>query len=134
MKRNSDLEKQIQSYLKEIRRLLCCKPSIKREFLQRLQASIEDYLEDHPEAGMEDIVSVFGTPQAIAEEFIPDANISFKKDHLLKKKALIIAVILVILAAVSVIVCAAIISYNSNKNSNGYYEITITEEEPIIIE
>lgn len=128
MKRENDLDKGIQMYLREIRKSLYCKSSTKKNFLERLEDSIDDYLEDHPNANMEDIIFAFGSPQEIAKEFALENDVSYIKEHLFKKRALVIVAAVIILAALSVIICASIISINSNKNTNGHYEVIVTED------
>ena len=102
--KGNKLERELHKYLKTIYNLLYCKISLRINFVKRLKASIQDYIEDYPESTMDEIISVFGTPQEIADGFIWEADVSFLRNYLFKNKIFIIVTFIMAWTVLNIIV------------------------------
>ncbi len=66
---NDSLDKKLDCYYKEISSRVTCSAKQKRSFIRELKCEVEEFIRNSPEAGIDDIKSVFGTPSEIAESF-----------------------------------------------------------------
>lgn len=62
--------KQMREYLKQVRCMLPCAAAFKKQILVNLRNDISGYMQEHPDADMENLVEAFGTPEQIAEAYI----------------------------------------------------------------
>lgn len=53
-------------YCSRIRRSLFCPEALRRPVLNQLEEAVLFYLEEHPQAGMDELYAHFGTPKAFA--------------------------------------------------------------------
>ena len=63
-----------ERYLHSVRNLLDCPSKEKGRLLQRLDNAVATYLEDVPDAGESDLVSVFGTPEDCAAHLLEECT------------------------------------------------------------
>ena len=75
------MSKEIKKYLKEIKLLLPAFNKEEKKFLRDLMERIEDYLDENPNATMQDIENQFGTPMEIAQSYMSSLDL----DVLLKR-------------------------------------------------
>ena len=75
------MSKEIKKYLKEIKLLLPAFNKDEKKFLRDLTERIEDYLDENPNATMQDIENQFGTPMEIAQSYMSSLDL----DVLLKR-------------------------------------------------
>lgn len=75
------MSKEIKKYLKEIKLLLPAFSKEEKKFLRDLLERIEDYLDENPNATMQDIENQFGTPTEIAQSYMSSLDL----DVLLKR-------------------------------------------------
>ena len=61
------MSKEIKKYLKEIKLLLPAFSKEEKKFLRDLLERIEDYLDENPNATMQDIEKQFGTPMEMVK-------------------------------------------------------------------
>lgn len=75
------MSKEIKKYLKEIKLLLPAFSKEEKKFLRDLLERIEDYLDENPNATMQDIENQFETPMEIAQSYMSSLDL----DVLLKR-------------------------------------------------
>lgn len=89
----------VEVYFREIKALLLCSKEQKEELLLGLKSDVEDFIEEHPDATLQDLKDHFGTPESIADSYqstVGESEIR-KKFHYSRRMAYIIG------AAVSVL-------------------------------
>ena len=81
-------------YLKEVKRNLPAAVADKRKFLADFRENLEAFLQEKPDANQEDLVRRFGSPETIAESFLPEAPageaLRTEKQKKLRKRILIL--------------------------------------------
>ena len=122
------LQDDLDTYFHKINKLMVCKGSRKKKLIEELKASIEDFLDDHPEASIHDIVGRFGTPEDIAIDYISSVEGSeFGNDlnsaRFIKRAALFVGLAIVIIFCVLCIFC-----YLKNAESaDGFTDFGVAE-------
>ena len=89
----------VEVYFREIKALLLCSKEQKDELLLGLKSDVEDFIEEHPDATLQDLKDHFGTPESIADSYqstVGESEIR-KKFHYSRRMAYIVS------AAVSVL-------------------------------
>lgn len=89
----------VEVYFREIKALLLCSKEQKDELLLGLKSDVEDFIEEHPDATLQDLKDHLGTPESIADSYqstVGESEIR-KKFHYSRRMAYIIG------AAVSVL-------------------------------
>ena len=89
----------VEVYFREIKALLLCSKEQKDELLLGLKSDVEDFIEEHPDATLQDLKDHFGTPESIADSYqstVGESEIR-KKFHYSRRIAYIVG------AAVSVL-------------------------------
>ena len=118
-------KKELNSYLKQIKKLLVCNNAKKKEFMKSFKDNLEEYLKSNPDADFKKIQEDMGTPQEIANAFLENESAeSIKKRISIAmwfKNGIIIALFMFGFLLVSIFVDL----YKSNR---GYIEETITVE------
>lgn len=103
---------QIKRYIRSIRMEIPCAYEMKKSIMQRIQESVELYLEQNPTADIEEVRAHFGTPQAIALSYIEDQDglELLKKMHLKRRILAMVAGVLavVVLSWVGIAIWGAI--------------------------
>lgn len=61
-------------YCRELRRALACVPELRDRTVVQMTDSLEEYLEDHPEADYQQLVQAFGTPEQAAENVLSELD------------------------------------------------------------
>ena len=95
-------------YLRSVRNLLDCPSNEKERLSQRLNSAVVAYLEDVPDAGEPDLITVFGTPEECAarllEECTPSAATADRKKRDLRHHVLtaVLAVLLTIITGIAI--------------------------------
>lgn len=87
----------LSEYYKEISSLAVCTVKQKKAFITELKSAVNEHMELNPECTIEDIKTVFGTPEEIALSFIENANITKVKRQINVKKVTIAAIITALL-------------------------------------
>lgn len=59
-----------RQYCRRIRRSLFCPEALRRPVLSQLEEAVLFYLEEHPQAGMDELYAYFGTPKAFASNVL----------------------------------------------------------------
>ncbi len=121
------MSREIERYYKEIERSLFTCPKRKRvSFLREFRGSVSAYVEEHPQATMQELQSVFGTPESIAEAFLQSDEFSTTKKVVSSQRriARFVLIALCVLVAAAVILGAI---YVIGKYS--YWEKKLAQEE-----
>lgn len=124
------MSKEIKKYLKEIKLLLPAFSKEEKKFLRDLLERIEDYLDENPNATMQDIENQFGTPMEIAQSYMSslDLDVLLKRlsiSHFVRRFFAIAAICMILgLCVYSICMYKAYIhmlqGYSCYKFRNGY--------------
>lgn len=118
--------KATRRYLRKLRWLLPCKWKEKRIIISQIKGMLEQYLTECSGVKYDDLISRFGTPEEVVQNYLENMeNTELARQMLLKNKvlkiALVTACVLVLLWAG--VVCAAYLRYIDDHN--GYFIVTI---------
>ena len=117
---NKAIKAEVRAYLRKIRKALPGSFNTKRAVASTLKSQIENYIEDNPDATIDDVIERFGTPETIANEFdVTEFGAEIKK---YKLKTLILSVLAVVLIALCLWLTIALIE----SLKDGY--ITLTDD------
>ncbi len=124
--RITDREK--SQYINEIKSLLVCNNSRRKQFLSSFSDNVDDYITNNPEADITQLENDMGTPLEIADNFLAtDSSVRIKK-----KMNLVRWVVIFLVIALAIYACVmANLLVIANKDANGYATETITYEETI---
>lgn len=115
---NKELKNKLCLYYGEISDGIICSSKKKRTFLKELKAEIEAFVDASPDADIEGIISVFGSPDEIAEGF----NGTVSRKEMRKKLGIRKAVVLALVAALAVWGIFALISLiDVHSEAHGYF-------------
>ena len=104
---NKAIKAEVRAYLRKIRKALPGSFNTKQAVASTLKSQIENYIEDNPDATIDDVIERFGTPETIANEFdVTEFSAEIKK---YKLKTLILSVLAVVLIALCLWLTAALI-------------------------
>lgn len=117
-------EAELEKYCRKIEKALVGNQTDKARILNTAKCDMEEFLEEFPDATMDDLVKRFGTPEDYAREFISglDSGEVTKKLNVTKfwKKAIMIGVAVVVV--IVLFVAILVIRNNTRKSSRYYYE------------
>lgn len=93
-----------KEYLTKIKKDLPTSRKVKRNYINELSQSIEDYCKEHSDSTYDDICSVFGNPQDIAQAFLAEQDgnemLRLKKRDKSKKIIILLFSIIIICAVI----------------------------------
>lgn len=121
-------DRERKRYLKNINDLLICSSKKRKQFLHDFNSNIDDFLQNNPDASLDDLKNAMGTPQEIADGFMENISSKDIKKRLSIKKLLLIAVIFIVSAIVVFFVSAYIDVYKNNRPSEKITTVTYVEE------
>lgn len=105
---NKAIKAEVRAYLRKIRKALPGSFNTKQAVASTLKSQIESYIEENPDATIDDVIERFGTPETIANEFdVTEFSAEIKK---YKLKTLILSVLAVVLIALCLWLTIALIS------------------------
>ena len=84
---------QLNAYYKEISSFAGLTENQKKEFINELKSTVNEYAELNPDCTIDDIKAVFGTPEEITLSFIENGNFAKVKKKLDIKRVIVAAVI-----------------------------------------
>ncbi len=112
-------EKELKNYYSGISRLALCSRRHKREFLLQLKENVADFIAEYPEATMEEIVQVFGSPESIAESI----TVNIDKEEIFRQIRMKRLLVFAVAAAIIIYALFAIISLiDVHTEAHGYFE------------
>ncbi len=105
---NKTIKAEVRAYLRKIRKALPGSFNTKQAVASTLKSQIESYIEENPDASINDVIERFGTPETIANEFdVTEFSAEIKK---YKFKTLILSVLAVVLVVLCLWLTIALIS------------------------
>lgn len=109
-------------YLKSIKSALPCYNKAMRKMFGDLKASVEAYLDEHPDTDLVALEDRFGTVARIAKDFAGGYSDDYIKSYKLKKRfgVALISILALILVVIGILGIVIIVS--SNHNSIYYYD------------
>ena len=108
-------------YLRVIKKSLPCGAAQKRRCLDGLGDSVRMYLREHPDAAMDELYSVFGTPDSIVESYLETADTSQLSRRLSRRKFIIGAIVIAVVFVAVISTVAVSIAYDLHDIKNGYF-------------
>ena len=112
-------ENRIKTYCRNISRELYCPLAVKRQIMAAIRENIAAYLEENPDAGFEDVLKHFGTPQQIALSYIGEMDMPELVRRLNTRRSVLTVLcsalgigVLLLLVALVVVVVGTLISSN----------------------
>lgn len=118
-------KRELNNYLKQIKKLNIYSGSRKKAFMNSFEDNIEEYLKANPDADLSKLQEEIGTPQEIANAFLENESAAGIKKRMSIGRFVKIAVIIALILLAFMVVFELIDAYKSNI---GYTEETITEE------
>ncbi|MBR3767704.1 MAG: hypothetical protein IKL10_05635 [Clostridia bacterium] len=116
---SDSLKSQLNTYYKDISSSLLCKNGKKRIFIRELKSNISDFVENNPDATIEDIMNCFGKPAEIAESFKAETDILTLRKKLSVKKLIIIALSAALLIYLAFVIISLI---DVHTEAHGYFQ------------
>lgn len=114
-----------KQYLNQIKKLLVCKGSQRKKFLNSFADNMDEYLKDNPDADFAKLQEDMGTPQEIADAFLENESASQIKKRMSFVKWIIIGVVFALLLLIAMIVIEVI---DGHKQHDGFGLETLVEE------
>ena len=96
-----------RKYLKAVRRQLDAPREDRERLLGRLGQAVAAYVEENPEAGTEELASVFGTPEICAAELMAECDPDRMAAVRRRKRRWSIALIAVLVAALVILMAVS---------------------------
>lgn len=112
-------EKYLKKYYARVSSLLLCSRKAKRTIMNELRENVTEWLAENEDARPEDILTVFGTPEQIAESVLHGADPAALKKKILLKRAVFVAILLALFIWA---VFAVVGLIDVHTESHGYYE------------
>ncbi len=118
-------QKEINRYIKDIKKELLYGTKESRQFLKELKQNVTDYAEENQNADMAEVTEQFGKPEDIAATFFEqyDKN-EIKRKVNVRRVAVIVGIVMLVVFTVSL--TTAVI--NSYKSVNGFCSVSPVEE------
>ncbi len=121
----NDIQKQ---YLLEVKRLLPCSSSEKKRCIMELESDISAFLENNPNATLQDLYASIGSLESIAESFMARIDPKQLSHRLSVKRRVVISVVAIVtFLAISLGVTAYIFADDLQRFYDGYYVDNVEE-------
>lgn len=122
------LDAWLKKYYRRTSRLLKCPQKTRQRLMCELQSSVDEFLEDNPDAAPSDIVQHIGTPDQIAQDYLTSLDESELQAQISRvrttRRVLVVIAIALIIGAVVFFVL-----YNNWKGNIYYFNDKIVYEE-----
>ena len=115
---NNEARRWLRDYCADVSALLPCGRREKNALLRELRQNVEDYLADAPDAPPETLLSVFGTPEQIAESMLQTVQPAALRKKLTLKKAVLLALLAAVLIYAAFVVVSLI---DVHTEAHGYF-------------
>lgn len=112
-------DKELKNYYSRVGNSIICDRRQKKEFLCQLKENVEEFISDTPDATMEDIEKIFGTPKSISGSFIENTDSLKIRRQVQLKKVLIISVVIALVIYALFVVLSLI---DVHTEAHGYVE------------
>lgn len=108
----------LRRYCRRIRSYLPCSGKLRKQILTEIQANVNDYLAEYPEAEFSQIEARFGTAQSIAAAYVDDMDTKELLSALRIRRKIITTISVCLLIAL--IAWASAVSYVAVKAAKNY--------------
>lgn len=108
---DKQLDRDIKSYIKEIKSLLICDHKTQSKFIGDIKSRINDHIENGLINNIDDIYKRMGSPHDIAMAFFENADVKKVKKKMNITKIILVGVITALVIWTSVLLGAVIHSY-----------------------
>ena len=127
------MSREIEAYLKKIERgLFICPKNKRTSFLRELRGTFDAYSEEHPGTSVQELQSVFGTPESIAEGFLRSEEFATTKKIVSSKRKIVRIVLIAVCALVAAaLILGTIFIVDNYGFTHGYMETSPAQEEVI---
>lgn len=124
--RSGVADRDVNKYLRSVKKLLHCPRTQRNEFLRQLETNIYFFISESEVEDMEEVIKEFGSPEEIAQNFLEECNIkTVSKSMNVKRKTSIAIVAIALIVAIAVIVIQLIDFERNQKYRDGYFEDNI---------
>ncbi len=118
------MEKALSKYYRSISKCLPVEKKHKKQILEQIRHSVEDYRAENPAADIQGILEHFGTPQEIAAAYIDEMTTTeIQKKFKITKRVIVIvctAIALALILWATVLVAAWV---DAQKSFDGFYDV-----------
>lgn len=95
------MTKQLNGYLRQAKKNLCCEKEAQAVFEQRVYTAVSDIQAERPDISWEECVEILGTPEQMAEEYMQEFSSEYvsgylKKQHRKRMYSAVASVIMII--------------------------------------
>lgn len=111
----------LRQYYRKIRNFLPCAGKLKKRILFEIQSNVNKYLENCPDADIQQIEGHFGSPQSIAAAYVDDMNTEELLQALCIRKKIITAIISCVMVILLIWGTVVSISLKHVANRNTVY-------------
>lgn len=125
------MNQQIEVYLKQIEHdLFTCPRKIRVAFLRDFRGNLNAYMEEHPQSSIQELRSVFGSPEEIAEGFLQSDEFDTTKKVVSSKKRIVRIVLIAVCTLVSAaLILGTVYVIQTYRYAHGYWVEEPTKEE-----
>lgn len=109
----------VKRYLRVIKKLLPCDAAQKKRCLDGMEDSVRMYLQEHPDATIEELYSVFGTPDSIVENYLDTVDTAQISKRLSRRKYIIFGIVITSVLALVLGAVAVSIASDVHDIQNG---------------
>ena len=97
------MNREVEAYVQQIEKCLFTCPKKKRSaFLRDFRGSLNAYIEEHPEASVQELQGMFGSPEEIAEAFLKSEQFDTSKKVFSSKKRINRIIVIAVCALVAI--------------------------------
>ena len=107
----------VAQYCKEVRAAIQGGDDYKNSVIKNLEADLEEYISDHPDATEQQILAYFGDPKDYAEELDATLSLSEKEQRKTLRRRVLTAAVAALVAAL--LIWAGAVIYEVAHFSNG---------------
>ncbi len=124
-------QKQINKYIKDIKKELLYTTRESRQFLKELKQNVTDYAEENQNADMAQVTEQFGKPEDIAKVHISElAPVQIKNKVNIRK--VVIAMTIAVIILLSFFIIGTLINFYGD--GHGSISVTLAEETTIYLD
>ncbi len=121
----TEINKDIEKYLSQVKAYLPCKKSDKAVILEDIRQAISEFAENSDIQSIDDIYKRFGKPEEIAKNYLTDADPK-KITNAINIRKVVIAAVVAALLVFTGFVTAVFLDLHGD--SHGTFTVTIAEE------
>ncbi len=114
----TEIKKDIDKYLSQVKAYLPCRKADKTAILEDIRQAIFEFKENSGTENIDDIYNRFGTPEEIAKAYLSDAEPQNIKKAINIRKVIIAAVVAIIMIYLGVMF---LIVYDAHNETHGYF-------------